>query len=313
MENGITHINQGFDIHLLIKEQLANMWEVYICPSWLCNLQCPHCTLRNLPSRMELANIEATLQYINDFGGEKVMYDLFGGEPLLLPVYQLHRLYDKIKQRPYRVSTNLLAYKQEDHDFLLLNADVVNTSWNPHRFATGFQYDTWFENLKTLQTKGVKTNLMVTLTQDFIHSISPYTFYSYLKILKPYSIDLDYVIGNDDSGDTPEQDFLGQIDNWLCRLYRLWDLTTVFDIVDNMKLALLGVEKYRDCSGHYTILPTGNIKPGCAYYEKDVNKSICLTCELYNICNGACRLQEKCTFPKKLFSLVKQDFERNKL
>lgn len=297
MINGVTHENEGFNVKILNKDKLANMSEVYICPSFLCNLNCPHCTLKNLPQQLELAKIEETLDYINENSGNKVLYDLFGGEPLLLPTFYLERLYKKLVKKHYLVSTNLLNYKEE-HLFLFKKADLINTSWNPLRFTTK-QFEVWKNNIKLLQENNIRINLMVTLTQDLITNYNPKVFLDFINKINPYSLDLDYVIGNDNTN-------LKDIDSWLCELYKGWNVNTSFGIIENMKHSLLYGTKYKDCSNHYTILPSGNIKPGCAYYECDVDKSICYVCELFLWCNGACRLQSKCTFPKKLFNLVKE-------
>lgn len=298
MINGITHENQGFDVRNLPLNKVKNMSEVYICPSFLCNLNCPHCTLKNLPQQLELARIEETLDYINENSGDMVLYDLFGGEPLLLPIFYLRRLHKRLIKKHYLVSTNLLNYNQE-HLFLFKDADLINTSWNPHRFNKD-QFTLWLDNYKKVWYEKIPINLMVTLTEDLIKECPPEKFLDLLRALQPYSLDLDYVIGKDNTS-------LEDIDNWLCELYHNWtDLETHFGIVENMEKSLLYGFKYKDCSNHYTILPSGNIKPGCAYYECDVDKSICYACELFPWCNGACRLQSKCTFPKKLFNLVKE-------
>ena len=65
LKNGITHENNGFNITEISKDKLREANEIYICPSFLCNLNCPHCTLKNLPTQLELEKIEQTLEYIN--------------------------------------------------------------------------------------------------------------------------------------------------------------------------------------------------------------------------------------------------------
>lgn len=60
------------------------MEEVYVCPSFICNLDCPHCTLKNLPITSNWEGIFNTLECITDNAGNNVLFDLFGGEPLII-------------------------------------------------------------------------------------------------------------------------------------------------------------------------------------------------------------------------------------
>lgn len=300
LKNGITHENNGFDITEISKDKLREANEIYICPSFLCNLNCPHCTLKNLPTQLELERIEQTLEYINKNSGNKVLYDLFGGEPLLLQDFVLERLYKKISQKQFVISTNLLNLRDSIIP-IFKEAKWINTSWNPRRFDI-VQSQIWQENINILHKNDIKINLMITLTPDLLIGLSPVEFIKFISIFKPYSLDLDYVIGEDFTAKR-----LAEIDNWLCGLYTHWDIPTKFDIADNIKNSILTGKKYRDCSNHYTILPSGNIKPGCAYYETDVDKSNCLYCEYYPWCNGACRLQKDCTFPKRLFRIIERE------
>lgn len=297
MINGITHENQGFNIINLESDKLSKINEVYICPSFLCNLNCPHCTLKNLPSKMNVDSICNTLSYLNKNSGNNLIYDLFGGEPLLLNVEIINRIYNIIKERKYLVSTNLLHYNESKHSSLFKDAEWINVSWNPKRF-TNDQYKLWIKILDSL--KLFKLNAMVTLTNDLITDFTPQEFIKLLKQWDVYSIDFDYFIGKDDENDE-------LIDNWLCELYDIWDIKTKYNIADGIKNALLTNTRYKDCSNHYTIMPSGNIKYGCAYWETDVIKTKCLMCELYSFCNGGCRLETKCTFPKKLYYKIRDE------
>lgn len=302
LKNGITHENLGFDVTELSLEKLKQANEIYICPSFLCNLNCPHCTLKNLPTCMELEKIEQTLDYIIQNSGDNVLFDLFGGEPLLLQDYVLERIHKKIKQKKYVISTNLLLFRPALLP-LFKEAKQINVSWNPLRFNEE-QFKIWETKTQVLRTAKVKINLMITLTKDLIQNYMPQQFLDFIKDFKAYSLDLDYVIGEEYT-----EERLDSIDNWLCELYKIWNIPTIFDIADSIKKSILSKQKYRDCSNHYTILPSGKIHPGCAYFETDVDKTKCLCCELYQWCNGACRLQTSCTFPKKLFYLIKKEIE----
>ena len=301
LKNGITHENNGFNITEISKDKLREANEIYICPSFLCNLNCPHCTLKNLPTQLELEKIEQTLEYINKNSGNKVLYDLFGGEPLLLQDFVLERLYKKISQKKFIISTNLLELRDSIIP-IMKKAEWINTSWNPRRFDT-CQMQIWQENINKLHENDIKINLMITLTKDLLY-LTPVEFLHFISAFKPYSLDLDYVIGEDFT-----EARLQEIDNWLCGLYANWNIPTIFDIADNIKKSILYGKKYKDCSNHYTILPSGKVKPGCAYFETDVDKTKCYCCELYPWCNGSCRLQTACTLPKNLFRIIKREIE----
>ena len=284
--NGITHTNKGFNVNDLTKTQMLNMNEVYICPSFLCNLKCPHCTLKNLPNKMDIKSILETLKFLNENSGQNLMYDLFGGEPLLLPENIITQIFSVINKKKFVVSTNLLNL-QDFHIPYFKQAMWVNVSWNPQRF-TDEQYKKCLENIEILHKHNIKINAMVTLTDDLILNYTPNEFYQKI-ILKwhPYSLDLDYFIG-------PSQNINDKIDDWLVNLYEIWDIDTKFNMVENILTAIKYNTKYKDCSNHYTILPSGNIKYGCAYWDTDVIKINCLMCELYNFCNGGCKLETKC-------------------
>lgn len=306
MRNGVTHENLGFPVQNLSKEKLNKIREVYICPSFACNLRCPHCTLKNINNgKLELPAIINSIKYIKEMAGKDLTFELFGGEPLLLQKDVISAIYQEIKDYPYYVSTNLLPFEFEKHIEILKGASWVNSSWNPKRFDSpnGDDYDLWRKNMLALQDLGIKVNLMITLTSDLVYDYTPQEFIELIRQWNPFSIDLDYVIGEDNTS-------LERIDDWILDLYNNWNLDTILDPADNIRVVLLNPtlnRHYRDCWNHYTILPTGNIKPCCPYYECDVDKTPCYCCELFYICNGGCRLESKCTFPKKLFYKIKEE------
>ena len=300
LKNGITHENQGFDIKELPLEKLKQANEIYICPSFLCNLNCPHCTLKNLPTCMELEKIEQTLDYIIQNSGDNVLFDLFGGEPLLLQDFVLERIHKKIKQKKYIISTNLLLFRPTLLP-LFKEAELINVSWNPLRFNKE-QFKIWETKTQVLRTAKVKINLMITLTKDLLENYTPQQFLNFIKNYNAYSLDLEYMIGEEYI-----KERLDSIDNWLCELYKIWNIKTHFCLPERIKFSLEHNIKFRDCSNHYTILPSGKIHYGCPYYETDVVKTKCLSCDLYQWCNGACRLQTECIMPKKLFQIIKME------
>lgn len=302
MINGITHKNMGKLISDYDDVKLRKANEVYVCPSFACDLRCPHCTLKNLPFGTEIDLICNTIKVLNSFNNKSLIYDIFGGEPLLLKQEYIDKLFEVICGQRYLVSTNLLNYDKDKHYDLCKNALWINVSWNYIRLSDE-QYIIWLDNIRKLQKDDIKVNLMVTLTDDLIRNVTPEDFYQKILEWKPYSMDLDYFIGEDNNN-------ADLIDEWMLKLYELWKTDTKFNMVENMKEALSCNGKYKDCSNHYTIMPNGYLKTGCAYYETDVVKTKCLMCEIFPFCNGGCRLETKCTFPKKLFYLIKDEYEK---
>lgn len=302
MKNGVTHDNRGFDVCQLSDQQLRDIQEVYVCPSFKCNLCCPHCTLKNLPIKTDLCKVINTINQVNSRAGDRIFYDLFGGEPLLFANQDFQLLIESFQDKKFTISTNLLPL-QDSHIQYLAKAVWINTSWNPDRF-TNDQYDLWIKNLRKLQQNSIKINLMVTLTKSLIENYSPKQFLQLLRFWDCYSIDLDYVIGLN----YPDPQVL---DDWMFNLYINWNVKTKFNIVQSIKDSLISGRKFKDCSNAYAILPTGNIKHGCAYCEVCCTKFACQLCEFFDFCNGGCSLTEQCSFPKKIFCDIRDGLNGN--
>ena len=288
-----------FYIQDLSKEKLKAIDELYICPLFGCNLKCPHCTLRNITTKMDLNKILETIDYINQYN-TNIVYDLFGGEPLLLSDSTLDLIYERIKSHTYHISTNLLAYNPSSkiQDKILRNAEYIDTSWNPLRF-TEEQYKLWIKNVRRLQSLNIKLEFMITLTDDLITNYSPEEFYQLILFWKPYGLTLDFLIGKETN--------IEKINDWLVDLYRIWNCETIFGIAERIKNTIKYNTIYRDCSNNYTLLPDGKIKQYCPYHEKTEKNLDCIYCSYYNICRGVCPIQSQCTFPKKLYEYIRKE------
>lgn len=293
-------MTQEVDVRELTEEELKNIHEIYVCPSYQCNLKCPHCFIHLRKDNMNVENICETIGYLNEHC-PGVSYTLFGGEPLLLSTNTLDQLVGAFDKNEYSVSTNLLNYEKDKHFDLLNNGVLHDTSWNQTRF-TPTQYNKWVKILNELSNDGVKMELMITLTKDLIET-PVVDFFEMVKELKASHIKLEYMIG-DDSIDFED------VDRWLCELFKMWDTQMVNVLFQKLKLISLGESKWEDhCKYTYTITPSGKIKRGCPYNEgKELTPLYnCLLCEYNSVCSGGCKLQTKCTFPKKLYELVKKD------
>ena len=303
MKNGITHNNVGININECLDSVLKEADEVYICPSFGCNLNCPHCTLKNVRNEGNIKSIVNSIKKIKLYN-PNVSFTLFGGEPSLLKDNILLVIRDAIGENNYSVSTNLINFSDA---FLqvLKEADLPDTSWNPKRFHTPELYNKWLENLKVLKDNNITFELMITLTKDLIEQ-NPQKFIDKVLEWNVKYIKLEFMIGDDTLN--PED-----VDNWLVSLYHLWYSNKKLKNFENVlfsrirDVAFNGAEWEGNCNKTLTILPSGNIKERCPYYEYQLQKAECYNCEYFNYCKGGCPIQEKCVFPKKLFDLIKKE------
>lgn len=304
MRNGITHENLGVPYKEITAEQIKKLEEVFVCFDFACNLSCPHCTLRLIPQHRQLDKVKETLNYIRNISPNLTL-NFFGGEPLLLKDEELSLFEEFFPGKKVIISTNLLnlsPYKLK----LLRQTEDVNTSWNPKRF-TPEQENIFREHLIMLQVAEAEYSIMITLTKDLIEEFTPEAFIELIKEFKPRNLDLKMMIGDYSLN-------FEEVDNWLCKLYDAWkkdNIPTKNLLFYELERILKNNRKWKDyCEKVATVMPDGNIKIGCPYFEYKTSKDFCYACEYYPVCEGGCNIQEKCTFPKKLFEKVKKDYEK---
>lgn len=303
MINGITHDNLGCSITECSEEMLKSADEIYICTSFGCNLNCPHCTLKNVRNDYDLDAIINSIKTITSIN-PNVSFTLFGGEPSLLKDDVLLKIREAIGNCDYSISTNLIKFSDVFLQ-LLKESDLPDTSWNPKRFYTSELYNQWLNNIEVLKANDIKFELMITLTKDLIE-MTPQEFIDKVLEFDVKDVKLEFMIG--DSTLNPEE-----VDSWLVELYKLWYSTESLKEYNNVlfnrirDVAFNGIEWEGNCDKTLTILPSGNIKERCPYYEYGLTKEECLSCEYYNYCKGGCPIQEKCVFPKKLFEIIRKE------
>lgn len=303
MKNGITHDNIGINIKDCYKKVLEEADEVYICPSFGCNLNCPHCTLKNIRNEGDINSIINSINVIKSVN-PNVSFTLFGGEPSLLKDDVLLSIRNAIGENDYSVSTNLVNFSDTFLQ-ILKEADLPDTSWNPLRFSNSDLYQKWLKNLSILKENNINFELMITLTKDLIE-MTPQEFIDKVLLWGVKSVKLEFMIGDDTLN--PED-----VDNWLVSLYNLWYSNDQLKEYENVlftrirDVAFNGVEWEGNCSKTLTILPSGNIKERCPYYECRLQKPECYKCEYYQYCKGGCPIQDKCVFPKKLFNVIRKE------
>ena len=261
--------------------------QLYVIPSFDCNLKCPHCFLR---LRKEDFNEVA---FFNSLQNTSAYYRiLFGGE------CTLH--FDRFKKCLETglidaVSTNLLNLSPEILELYKEHEIALATSWNPKRFNEE-QYKLWVENLRKLGENGLKCIILITLTEDLL------SYENFDSLLREWdnieSIEgilfeplLDYQMS---------KDLHERADLWLCNLYNKWNLRIRNLIADK-------VMKWNcNCSDVWTLNPNGKLIRGCPQFEKKLVLNECLGCNLAGICRP-CHLQHICSFPKNLYKKVLED------
>lgn len=299
MRNGLTHENLGTSDLESISNQIKKLKEVFICFDFACNLNCPHCTLQKIRMKRNLSSVRKTIDFILGINPD-ITFNFFGGEPLLLQDSEIKLFEDLFYSNPIIVSTNLL--RLTDYQLKLLkNVEDVNTSWNPRRFSDN-ELHSWMLNLNKLKERFIPFSIMITLTQDLIDNYKPEEFLDFIEYLEPRNLDLKFMVGDYD------MDF-SLVDNWLVELYKYYQVNCYSFaclLFKEMEDVIKGNKTWKQyCPTVGTIYPNGNLKLGCPYYEYKTDKSQCLTCEYYPVCQGGCDIQEKCAFPKNLYEVMK--------
>lgn len=263
--------------------------KLYALPTTHCNLNCPHCSIKNAP---EDFNRERFINVLNSFEGSII---LFGGEPTL----HRERMFDIIEANKTgkhligAISTNLILLDEELIE-LYKKLKFINTSWNPQRF-TPEEYTIWLSHCKQLKENDIEYRLMVTLTDDLL-LMEPEAFIEKASEWDPSNIShlkLENYVGDV----TP--DYFQRVDDWLCQLYLKWKLPIrieLFDQIDNWK---------HNCDEVYTLFPDGTLVNSCPHRAKIQVPLECLTCERAAQCRP-CKLQPFCSYPKKLAELIKE-------
>ena len=259
---------------------------LYAIPTYNCNLNCQHCDLH---LKKDEYNEEKFIKALNDI--EESEITLFGGEPLLYK--------DRFKKcvetnKITSVSTNLLLLDREYIElFKKYNLNIA-TSWNLFRFNEK-QYKQWLEKLELLEKYDLKCIILITLTDDLLS----YNIEKFLQMLDEWNLikSIDGILFEHLIDDNATQELHIRADEWLCRLHNYWE----YDFENLIEKRIKNWDC--DCSKIKTLMPNGEIKNGCPQYEKSFVIDKCFNCDLVNICRP-CRLQNKCSFPQKLYRKV---------
>lgn len=256
-----------------------------------CNLSCPHCDIRKIKND----NFNHDL-FMNELLNTKGKIIFFGGEPTLYQDRLINIATDKrLENNPKTISTNLIILNEELIK-LYHYLDSISTSWNPHRFSNK-QYDQWLTNLQWLYDENIYPLVLITLTEDLIN-IPANEFLNFISSWKCIKrIRFENYVGRETN---PE--FFDKVDNWLCDIYKLWNVP-----IENEITKILG-RWYYDCSNIYSLYPNGKLRNGCPQHTYPSMPNECYTCDMAFKCKP-CQLQKYCSFPKKLYNIVKEKEE----
>lgn len=167
---------------------------VYLKTTETCNLNCKHCFTNGKNGKKIYWNVEKTINWIkrlHQFNPliEHVHFEFHGGEPFLVPLFQMQDVYDKChslwKSMSWGATTNLVYNMDEEYLKFVKTAlnGRIATSWDPKiRFSNDKQKTLWEKNVKTLIDNGIEVKLFVSVTQDVILS-QPIDLLRYFKQL----------------------------------------------------------------------------------------------------------------------------------
>lgn len=267
------------------------MREIYLIPSYRCNLHCPHCTIhKRISDEISMENYVKVLDSLDT--NPQTQYIIFGGEPLINPNIDI--LIKHLANKNAGCTSNLVHYDERIIDLLFDSGIGISTSWNPHRFTTQ-QYEAWLKNCDKVKRKfNYDLFILITLTEDLIS----WDIQEFIEFIKNWGSNIilkfEYLVDP-----TKEQPFYDECNRWLCSLY----YTELRDKIDNFKKTTRFFPQDR-CRGVYTLPPNGVLKEGCPNYIKRYDKVQCLTCPLIDFCTGGCATQKCCILSKELYELI---------
>jgi len=269
--------------------------KVYVIPNYECSLDCKHCELHKLR-----ANFSSSIFLTNLSKIDSKEFVIFGGEPTLY-INRLRDILSVLEKKNISISTNLFLTSEKIEIFkTLINKEniFIATSWNPKRFNEN-QLDIWFRNLEELKSIHKEPILLITLTKDLFnlnYSCLEALFDRIDKNQLITGVLFEHYIGPE-ANDLYNQ----EADNFLCHIYKEWRWNFNNFIIDRLR------NWNCNCSKIATLEPGGSLRIGCPQFIGSfaINNQ-CLSCSLASICNP-CYLQTSCSFPKKLYELVKKD------
>lgn len=260
-----------------------------------CNLSCKYCDIKD---KNDNFNYDEFINKLDIFDGDII---LFGGEPTLYQdrLFDIYYSYPKINNKIKSITTNLMSINNKLITLFQIIGNL-GTSWNPDRF-NNLEYEIWLNNInKIAEVSNLKISVLITLVDSVINLTSD-EFYDIISkwnfdIIK--SINFEHYVG-------PEvtQDYFEKCDNWLCEIYKKWNINAKIKNENRVK------HWYNDCSEVYTLYPDGKLINRCPHNLPNNVPTKCYNCDRVSFCKP-CQLQKYCTFPFKFYDLISKN-EKN--
>jgi sulfatase maturation enzyme AslB (radical SAM superfamily) len=261
----------------------------YVVPSWKCNLNCSHCTVKNRPYKEDSEKllhtiIEQSKLYPN------AEFALHGGEPTINK-----NLFVKILETGVitGITTNLIVNDQEIID-LINEYDIgTSTSWNVKRFSNEQLFNLWKENIKKLKRKPL---VLITLDKDLVKMNQS----EVINIIESFE-NVDEILFECLLDNNLNDKFQDTVDKWLCELDKQW----ISKKVSKVNLIRSQILNWNFNCNTKTILPNGEIRDKCilATDNKQYFLKKCLNCKYNKICIP-CRLHSRCSFFPKFYERI---------
>ena len=307
------------------------MKTLYVVTTEQCQMNCPFCYTQFVPQfnqdfHKDAICAEMVAEVINKgIDGEQFTYVIFhGGEPLLVPDTILE-IMDKVKVRTeFSVQSNL-AYKELNKKQLevLVRLKSYGTSYNVDRFENNKIFKEYFENnVRELNSMGLDSTVLITVTQDQIDKQNPWALYEYIKNLGIKKVVFERPIFPMEEIKKNKEKytyFYEKVDEYLKQCASIFppDMTNLFWLVE--KALEHGLTLYdTHCSNNTYTLFKNKIKYGCPSLENrnESNRDMigkCLQCDYYKYCGMDCEcFNHVCAFPKKTFDYIKKQLENKK-
>ena len=308
---------------------------IHVNISEQCNLDCSFCYIH--PKNKTILNVEAFLRWFERFQSKRkdnIVIRFFDGEPMLHVSSILEIIHNTTAT--YEICTNLV-YEITSNISEVLNLCSVFTSWDPVelRFKTEKNFELWKNNCKQIKPDYVST----ILTQEVLN-LNPKRLFDDFESWNIKLVCFAHVDAEGKAFRWPIPK-LEDIDDWLCNVYDIQSNVKV-DIFEHYISACLyanlQTDKIKSKSqgvSSLTIKPAGEIFiddslerislsifdanciildniDDCYHINKTFNSN-CRVCDLHWCCltDNRMRKLSKCTFPKKLFTKIEQEYSLN--
>lgn len=190
-------------------------WMFYLKTTETCNLNCKHCFTNGSNGAKVFWKPDLVIDWIKRFStqvksGDTLHCEFHGGEPFLVPVDEMIRVWYESKQyvpmASWGITSNLTFKMYPEHFEFIKNQlnNRIGTSWDPNiRFSSPKQYDLWRKNVETLVDMGVTVKLFISVTSATIN-IEPIELLEWVKDLGVQEMSLERLTHNGNANLYPD-------------------------------------------------------------------------------------------------------------